>query len=388
MAKKVVVFLLALAMTAVMFAACTQAPAPAPETPSEAPAVSSEAPSEAPAPEAPVAEGKLVGLTMPTKSLQRWNEDGAYVKAALEERGYKVDLQYADNKQEVQNSQIENQITMGADILVIASIDGGALGGVLEQAKAADIPVIAYDRLLTNTDKCDYYATFDNYGIGKMQAEAMVSALGLDKGEKGPINIEIFGGSPDDNNAHIIHQAHMDVIQPYLDSGALIITSGQVDMEQIGIQNWDAATAQKRMEDLLTAYYADKDVKAVLCSNDSTAHGVIAALKSAGYGKPDKPYPIVTGQDCDKINLGHIERGEQYMSIFKDTRILAQEIVKMVDAILSGQEPETNTTYDNKVIQVPTLGCALQLVTKDNWKKVVIDSGYYKIEDIPLEETE
>ena len=387
MAKKLVVFLLAFAMVAVMFAACTQAPAPVSEAPKpDAPV------SEAPKPDAPAdpAEGgKTVGLTMPTKSLQRWNEDGTNVKAALEAAGYTVDLQYADNTQEVQNSQIENQITKGVDILVISSINGGSLGGVLAQAKEKNIPVIAYDRLITGTDKCDYYATFDNYGVGKMQAEALVSALGLDKGEKGPFNIEIFGGSPDDNNAHIIHKAHMDVIQQYLDSGALVITSGQTEMEQIGIPAWDAATAQARMDNLLTAYYADKDVKAVLCSNDSTAHGVIASLKGSGYGTADKRYPIVTGQDCDKINLGHVERGEQYMTIFKDTRILADEIVKMTDSVLSGKKVETNTTYDNGVIkEVPTLGCTLQMVTKDNWKKVVIDSGYYKIEDIPVEETE
>jgi putative multiple sugar transport system substrate-binding protein len=342
--------------------------------------------SEAPASEAPADGVKTVGLTMPTKSLQRWNEDGTNVKAALEADGYKVDLQYADNKQDIQNTQIENQITMGVDILVIASIDGGALGGVLAQAKEKNIPVIAYDRLITNTDKCDYYASFDNYGVGKLQAEALVSALGLDKGEKGPFNIEVFGGSPDDNNAHIIHQAHMDVIQQYIDSGALVVTSGQTTMEQIGIQAWDSATAQARMDNLLTAYYADKDVKGVLCSNDSTAHGVIASLKSSGYGTADKQYPIVTGQDCDKINLGHVARGEQYMTVFKDTRILADEIVKMVDSILSGKDVETNTEYDNGVIKVPTLGCKLQLVTKDNWKEVVIDSGYYKIEDIPVEE--
>ncbi len=387
MAKKLVVFLLAFAMVAVMFAACTQAPAPVSEAPKpDAPV------SEAPKPDAPAdpAEGgKTVGLTMPTKSLQRWNEDGTNVKAALEAAGYTVDLQYADNTQEVQNSQIENQITKGVDILVISSINGGSLGGVLAQAKEKNIPVIAYDRLITGTDKCDYYATFDNYGVGKMQAEALVSALGLDKGEKGPFNIEIFGGSPDDNNAHIIHKAHMDVIQQYLDSGALVITSGQTTMEQIGIQAWDAATAQARMDNLLTAYYADKDVKGVLCSNDSTAHGVIASLKGSGYGTADKRYPIVTGQDCDKINLGHVERGEQYMTIFKDTRILADEIVKMTDSVLSGKKVETNTTYDNGVIkEVPTLGCTLQMVTKDNWKKIVIDSGYYKIEDIPVEETE
>jgi ABC-type xylose transport system, periplasmic component len=333
-------------------------------------------------------DGKLVGVTMPTKSLQRWNEDGTNVKAALEAKGYTVDLQYADNKQDVQNTQIENQITMGCNILVIASIDGGAVGGVLTQAKEADIPVIAYDRLLTNTDKCDYYATFDNYGVGKMQAEALVSALGLDTGATGPFSIELFGGSPDDNNAHIINKAHMDVIQPYIESGALVVTSGQTVMEQIAIPAWDSATTQARMDNLLTAYYADKNIDAVLCPNDSTAHGVVASLKGSGYGTADKPYPIITGQDCDKINLGHVARGEQYMTIFKDTRILADEIVKMVDAVLSGQTVATNTEYDNGTIMVPTLGCTLQFVNQENWKEVVIDSGYYKLEDIPVEETE
>jgi putative multiple sugar transport system substrate-binding protein len=379
--KKLGVFFLVLLLIAAACAGCAKPveTSSAPESPSAADSVSPSAET--------ATEGALVGLTMPTKSLQRWNEDGTNVQAALEAKGYQVDLQYADNTQEVQNTQIENQITLGVDVLVISSIDGGALGGVLTQAKEAGIPVIAYDRLITGTDKCDYYATFDNYGIGVMQAEAVVGALGLDKGKTGPFNIELFGGSPDDNNAHLIHKAHMDTLQSYIDSGVLVVTSGQTEMEQIAIQKWDSATAQARMDNLLTAYYADKDVDAVVCSNDSTAHGVIASLKGAGYGTADKPYPILTGQDCDKINLGHVARGEQYMTIFKDTRILAQEIVKMVDSLLSGQKVETNTEYDNGVITVPTLGCTLQLVTKDNWKEVVIDSGYYKIEDIPVEET-
>lgn len=377
--KKLGVFLLVLVMVAAVFAGCVKPvetsageSSAAPET-STAPETSSEAP--------------LVGVTMPTKSLQRWNEDGTYVQQALEDKGYRVDLQYADNTQEVQNTQIENQITMGVNVLVIASIDGGAVGGVLAQAKEADIPVIAYDRLLTGTDKCDYYATFDNYGIGKMQAEALLKGLKLDQGATGPFNIEWFGGSPDDNNAHIINKAHKDVIQSYIDSGAIVVTSGQTTMEQIAISKWDSATAQARMDNLITAYYADNDVDAVLCPNDSTAHGVIASLKAAGYGTPDKPYPIVTGQDCDKINLGHIARGEQYMSIFKDTRILAAKIVEMVDALLSGGTVETNTEYDNGVMMVPTLGCLLQYVDKDNWEEVVIGSGYYTIDEIPLEES-
>ena len=377
--KKLGVFLLVLVLMASAFVGCAK-PAEtstAPETSEAAPETSEAAPE--------TAETQYVGVTMPTKSLQRWNEDGTYVKEALEVAGYQVDLQYADNKQDVQNTQIENQITMGVDVLVIASIDGGALGGVLAQAKEADIPVIAYDRLLTGTDKCDYYASFDNYGIGKLQAEGLIKGLGLDAGATGPFNIEWFGGSPDDNNAFMINRAHKDVIQPYIDSGALIVTSGQTDMEQIAIPEWKSETAQARMDNLLTAYYADKDIDGVLMANDSTAQGVIASLKQAGYGTADKPYPIVTGQDCDKISLGQIARGEQYMSVFKDTRILAAKIVEMVDALLSGETVETNMEYDNGVMMVPTYGCLLQYVDKDNWEEVVIDSGYYTIDEIPIE---
>ena len=381
--KKLIVILVVLAMVAAMCVGCGET-TPEQSAESSAPAVSSEEPSAADT-SADTGEGKFVGVTMPTKSLQRWNEDGTYVKEALEAAGYRVDLQYADNKQDVQNTQIENQITIGVDVLVIASIDGGALGGVLAQAKEADIPVIAYDRLLTDTDKCDYYASFDNYGIGTLQAEGLIKGLGLDAGAEGPFNIEWFGGSPDDNNAFMINQAHKDVIQPYIDSGALIVTSGQTDMEQIAIPEWKSETAQARMDNLITAYYADKDIDGVLMANDSTAQGVIASLKGSGYGTEDKPYPIVTGQDCDKISLGHIARGEQYMSVFKDTRILAKKIVEMVDALLSGETVETNMEYDNGVMMVPTYACLLQYVDKDNWEEIVIDSGYYAIEDIPIE---
>lgn len=328
--------------------------------------------------------GKLVGVTMPTKSLQRWNEDGTNVKAALEAKGYKVDLQYADNKQDVQNSQIENQITMGCDVLVIASIDGGALGGVLKEAKAHNIPVIAYDRLITNTDKCDYYATFDNYGVGKMQGEYIVSALGLDKGKTGPFSMECFGGDPGDNNAKLFNQGAMDVLQPYIDKGVLVVESGQTKFpDQIAITNWESKGAQDRMDNLLTAYYADKNIDVVLSPNDSLAQGIVASLKSAGYGTASKPFPVLTGQDCDKINVGQIIRGEQSMSIFKDTRILADQVIAMTDAILAGKTVPTNAKYNNGVIDVPSFNCQIQFCDKNNWKSLLIDSKYYKLSDIP-----
>ena len=325
-----------------------------------------------------------IGVTMPTKSLQRWNEDGANVKAALEAKGYKVDLQYADNKQDIQNSQIENQITMGVDVLVIASIDGGALGGVLQQAKAANIPVIAYDRLITNTDKCDFYATFDNYGVGKMQGEFIESALNLDKGEKGPFTMECFGGDPGDNNAKLFNQGAMDVLQKYIDSGVIVVKSGQTKFpDQIAITNWESKGAQDRMDNLLTAYYADENIDIVLSPNDSLAQGIVASLKSAGYGSADKPVPVLTGQDCDKINVGQIIRGEQSMSIFKDTRVLADQVIAMTDALLSGETVPVNAEYDNGVIKVPSFNCQIKFANKDNWKELLVDSGYYELSDIP-----
>ncbi len=355
MAKKSIVLLLVLVMLAAVFTGCGQAKS-----------------------------GKLVGVTMPTKSLQRWNEDGTNVKAALEAKGYKVDLQYADNKQDVQNTQIENQITMGCDVLVIASIDGGALGGVLKQAKEKNIPVIAYDRLITNTDKCDYYATFDNYGVGKMQGEFIEKELGLDKGEKGPFSMECFGGDPGDNNAGLFNKGAMDVLQKYIDSGVLVVKSGQtIFPDQIAITNWESKGAQDRMDNLLSAYYADKNIDVVLSPNDSLAQGIVASLKSAGYGSSSKPFPVLTGQDCDKINVGQIIRGEQSMSIFKDTRILADQVIAMTNAILANEKVPTNASYNNAVIDVPSFNCEIKFANKDNWKEVLIDTKYYKLEDIP-----
>jgi putative multiple sugar transport system substrate-binding protein len=385
--KKLGVLILVVAMVVMACVGCANTAAPAES--SAAPEKTQEATAAPEKTEAPVVSedtgaGKLVGVTMPTKSLQRWNEDGANVKAALEAKGYKVDLQYADETQPMQNSQIENQITMGCDVLVIASIDGGALGGVLDQAKAAGIPVIAYDRLLTNTEAVDYYATFDNYGVGKMQGEFIESQLGLDKGEKGPFTMECFGGDPGDNNAKLFNQGAMDVLKPYIDSGVLVVKSGQIEYPgEIAIVNWKAQGAQDRMDNLLTAYYADEIIDVVLSPNDSLAQGIVASLKDAGYGTADKPYPVLTGQDCDKINVGQIIRGEQSMSIFKDTRILADQVIKMTDAILAGTEVPVNATYPNGVKDVDSFNCEIQFADASNWKALLVDSEYYKLSDIP-----
>jgi putative multiple sugar transport system substrate-binding protein len=322
--------------------------------------------------------GKLIGVAMPTKSLQRWNQDGDNMKKQLEAAGYEVILEYADNKVEQQVSQIENMITKGCKVIVIAAIDGTALTGVLEEAAAEDIKVIAYDRLIMDSPNVDYYATFDNYLVGKIQGEYIVEKLGLDQGA-GPFNMEAFGGSPDDNNAFFFNRGAMDVLQPYIDNGQLVVNSGQLSMDQIAIQGWKPEGAQARMDNLLTAYYADKNVDVVLSPNDSLAQGVVASLKAAGYGSADKPFPVLTGQDCDIANVKMLIAGEQSMSIFKDTRTLAAQVVEMVEAIMKGEEVPVNDneTYHNNAKQVPSFLCEPVFADKDNYRSLLIDSGYY-----------
>ncbi len=323
--------------------------------------------------------GKLIGVAMPTKSLQRWNQDGEHMESKLKAAGYNVDLQYAANSVETQVSQLENMITKGAKILVIASIDGESLKGVLEDAANEGIKVIAYDRLIRGTPNVDYYATFDNYKVGVIQGEYIIEALKLDQGEKGPFTMEVFGGSPDDNNAYYFNAGAMDTLQPYIESGALVIKSGQTEMEQIAISGWKAEGAQARMDNLLTAFYSDENIDVVLSPNDSLAQGIVASLKAAGYGSADKPYPVLTGQDCDVTNVKQMIAGEQSMSVFKDTRTLAAKVVEMVEAIMKGEEPPVNDTetYDNGVKVVPSFLCDPVFADINNYKELLIDSGYY-----------
>ncbi len=327
-----------------------------------------------------MAEGKI-GVAMPTQDLQRWNQDGANMKAQLEAAGYEVDLQYANNEVALQVSQLENMILGGCKVLVVASIDGSALGTVLAQAKEEGIPVIAYDRLIMKTDAVSYYATFDNYKVGTIQGQFIEEKLGLKDG-KGPFNIELFAGSPDDNNALYFFQGAWDVLKPYIDNGKLVVPSGQTDFNTIAILGWGSEDAQNRMDNLLTAFYSDgKALDAVLSPNDSLAIGIANSLTNMGFS----PYPILTGQDCDKANMKNILAGKQSMSIFKDTRTLAEKVVGMVDALMKGTEPEVNDTktYDNgEGLIIPSFLCDPVFADKDNYKELLIDSGYYTLADI------
>jgi putative multiple sugar transport system substrate-binding protein len=327
-----------------------------------------------------VAQNKpTVGVAMPTKASARWIADGDNMVKVLKERGYGTDLQYAEDDIPNQLSQIENMVTKGAKVLVIASIDGTTLSDVLAQAQAKGITIIAYDRLIRDTPNVDYYATFDNFQVGVLQAQSIETALKLKEG-KGPFNIELFGGSPDDNNAYFFYDGAMSVLKPYIDSGKLVVASGQTGMNKVSTLRWDGATAQARMDNLLSAFYTNKKLSAVLSPYDGLSIGILSSLKGVGYGSGDMPMPIVTGQDAEVASIKSMLRGEQYSTIFKDTRDLAKVTADMVDATLSGKTVEVNDTktYNNGRKIVPSYLLKPVAVDKSNWEKLLLDSGYYK----------
>lgn len=331
-------------------------------------------------------EKGTIGVAMPTKSSQRWIQDGDNIKKQLEEQGFQVDLQYAEDDIPTQVAQVENMVTKGVQALVIAAIDGTALGDILATASDSGIPVIAYDRLIRDTDAVSYYTTFDNFKVGVLQAESLVEGL-QGRGE-GPFNVELFAGSPDDNNATFFFNGAMSVLQPLIDDGTLVVKSGQTDFDTVAILRWDPATAQKRMEDLLTSTYSDgANVDGVLSPYDGLSLGILAATKANGYGSADKPLPIVTGQDAEVQSVKSILAGEQFSTIFKDTRELAGVAVEMINAIVTCGEVPVNdtTTYDNGVFVVPSYLLTPYTVTADNVVEVLVDSGYYTKADIGLE---
>ncbi|MBR1822531.1 MAG: sugar-binding protein [Clostridia bacterium] len=321
-----------------------------------------------------------VGVSMPTKDLQRWNQDGANMEAQLKDAGYEVDLQFASNDVKTQLDQVENMIAEGADVLVIAAIEGSSLGEALAMAKDEGIPVIAYDRLLMDSDGVSYYATFDNYMVGTVQGTYVKDALDLDNAE-GPFNLEITAGDPGDNNTRYFYQGAIDVLQEYIDAGKLIVVSGQTAFDDVATPLWATETAQSRAENILSSYYADgSNVDAWLCSNDSTAQGVVAALDANYNGE----WPIVTGQDCDKVNVKYMIDGKQSMSVFKDTRTLAAQVVKMVGQIIASEDVDVNDTetYNNNVIVVPSFLCEPVFADVNNYEELLIESGYYTEDDL------
>ena len=324
-----------------------------------------------------------IGIAMPTKSSERWVADGSNMVKEFEALGYDTDLQYAEDVVEQQVSQIENMITKGVKALVIAAIDNKSLSDVLQQAADQKIPVIAYDRLIRETPNVDYYATFDNFQVGVLQAGYIEEKLGLKDG-KGPFNIELFAGSPDDNNTYFFFDGAMSVLQPHITSGKLVVRSKQTKVDQVATLRWEGAAAQARMDNLLSAHYTTEKVDAVLSPYDGLSIGIISSLKGVGYGAAGKPLPIITGQDAEVASVKSIIAGEQTQTVFKDTRELAKVAVTMTDTAIKGDKAETNDTdtYDNGVKVVPSYLLKPVSVDKTNYKEILVDSGYYKADQL------
>jgi len=325
-----------------------------------------------------------IGIAMPTQSSARWISDGNSMVEQFQAAGYATDLQYAEDDIPTQLAQVENMITKGVNVLVIAAIDGTTLSNALDNAAAAGIKVIAYDRLIRDSGSVDYYATFDNFKVGVQQAESLVKGLNERFPGVKPWNVELFGGSPDDNNAFFFYNGAMSVLQPLIDSGDIVIPSGQMGMDVVGTLRWDGAVAQARMDNLLSANYGDKQLHGALSPYDGLSIGILSSVKGVGYGSGDLPMPIVTGQDAEIPSVKSMIAGEQYSTIFKDTRALAGVTVKMVDAILSGGEPEINdtSTYDNGVKVVPSYLLEPVSVDVTNYEEILVGSGYYTADQL------
>lgn len=393
MKRKVLSTILAASMVATMAVGCgggnsTQTDAPAADAGTEAPADGGDAAqAEAPAPVAADQEGGKIGVAMPTQSSERWIKDGGNMKEKLEALGYEVDLQYAEDDVQMQVSQIENMIASGSQCLVIAAVDAGALTTVEAQAKEAGIPIIAYDRLLMDTDAVSYYASFDNEGVGTAIGEYVKTAKDLDAAREAgeSYTIEFFMGSPDDNNAVLLHKGVMGVLQEYLDDGTLVCKTGRTSFEDTCILRWSQETAQQWCENYLTGFYADEDLDIACTAFDGFAYGVKAALQGAGYTADN--WPLITGQDAELMACKNILDGTQTASIFKNTSLLADKCVTMVEAVMKGAEPEINdtTTYDNNVVVVPSYLCTPISVDKNNLQEVVVEeAGYYTAEELGL----
>lgn len=331
-----------------------------------------------------------IGVSLTSQDEERWLTDGKAIREGLEELGYQVDLQYAANDIPTQQQQVDQMITSGADLLILAPLDGTALSPQLQAAVGAQIPIISYDRLIRNSPDVDLYITFDNYKVGAEQGKALLTGLGIvdAAGErtkvKGPFNVELFGGSLDDNNATFVYGGAMAALQPFIDDGTIVIPTKQTELAQIATKDWSQQEAQARMDNLLTsAYSSGRTVDAVLTPNDAVARGVITSLRNAGYGptisSKGRPMPITTGQDAEIASVKLIDDDVQYATVFKNTKLLAAQTVESAVQLLNGEKPEINDdkTYDNGSIVVPSFLMPIEVVEKQNIDKTLVESGYY-----------
>lgn len=337
---------------------------------------------------------ETVGIVMPSKTLDRWARDASYLQEKFEGQGYTVDVAFSDNSSEQQVAAIQKMIDADIDVLIIAAVDGQALVDVLENAKAKSITVIAYDRLIMNTDAVSYYVTFDNFLVGKLQGDYIIENLKLDENTNQHYTMEIFAGDQADNNALYFYNGAMSVLEPYISSGNIEIVSGQQSFADTSTDKWLTEVAEERMLNILQTYYSDgTSLDIALCSNDSTARGVTNAIE---VHDPNSDFPLITGQDGDEANLKNILDGKQSMTVFKEVSNEAAVTLNLVIFLLNGEIPNKalisssgwsfgcsfdTTAYDNGKLVVPSYLITPEVVTADNYKKLLVKSGYYVIDD-------
>jgi putative multiple sugar transport system substrate-binding protein len=337
-------------------------------------------------------KANYIGIAMPETNVERWVKDAASLKADAEAKGYKADATLADGDQAKQNQQIQDMLTKGASLLIIGNINEGVNPVVADAAKGK-VPVIAYDRMITGTDQYDYYITFDNFQVGVFQGKAIEEALNLASASKDkPKNITLFAGSPTDNNAKVFFDGAMSILGPYVESGVVKLIgpaplkSSDASWMSITTEGWKAEVAKARMENLLNKDASKVVLDAILAPNDTLSRAIQEAC--AQDAKYVKKLPIVTGQDGEVASVAAIRDGKQYMTVFKDTRQLATAAVELADAILKGKEPDIKgarldtESYDTGKKKVKAYLLQPINVTKENWKEIMVDSGYYKAEDI------
>ena len=360
---------------------------------SSAPAASSKPATSQPAASQPAAGGdtKTVGIAMPTQSLERWNRDGAYLDEQFKAAGYNTIVTYSDNKNEQQVNDIQNMLSQGVDLLVIAAIDGNGLNTVMNDAGAAGVPVIAYDRLIMN-DNSTYYVSFDNYTVGKLQGEYVRDALDLDNAA-GPFNMEFTAGDPADNNPPFYINGAMDVMKPYIDSGKVVVPSGQTAFDAVATDQWQTDVALDRAQNVLASFYADgTKLDAWLCSNDSTSMGVTQAVTQDYAGGNAV---VITGQDGDVANLRNIKDGKQSMTVYKAVANEAVVTLDLAKAILEGKTADASLisasgwdfdcAYDTESYETtpghkcPSFLLVPDVVTADNMEEKLVTPGYYVV---------
>ncbi|MCT4633097.1 MAG: sugar ABC transporter substrate-binding protein [Firmicutes bacterium] len=310
----------------------------------------------------------VIGISLPTQREERWVKDKEAMEKYAAELGYEVKVQIADADQAQQAQQVENLLTQGIDVLILAPHDASASAELVKKAKEENVPVISYDRLVTSSEDLDYYLSFDNEAVGRLQGDYFTKNV-----ENG--TIMLFAGAPTDNNAKLFFNGAMSVIQPKIDSGDYTVIGG-TDFQQVATDNWVPANAQNRASNILTAN-ADATVAGVLAPNDGTAGGIIEAFKAAGLD-----VPVVTGQDSEVAAVKRIKIGEQSMTIFKDTRALAKAAIDMAVSLSNGEEIEANGAVDNGVKEVKSVLLEPVVVTQDNFQEVLVDSGYINEDDL------